>query len=427
MDQFVVPNAPPRELAADAFDLPPAEVQRRIAWARRQGQPAWLWPEVALAGWRDALIRIEQVLRSVLSDAPSTPTLECDLQALGVACYTSGTGPLLGYWIEQKRIAAPPAVEALLALHLRHNRIRMRKLTEHSRALAGAFADSGIDCILLKGMHTAHAYFPEPGMRPVSDIDMLIDPEFREPAARLLRRIGYVPGRINRRSRQQTWTLGGTPEVPRTLCLVHAADPWSLDLHASIDRRYGGGPAVARLDDVVECSPTGEWPAGSCARVLGQPTLLLHLAAHASCPLNSLSLIRLVELQLVIRRDRAKGLLSWPDFVALAERAGALGLIYPALRLCEELAPDTVPLWVLAECETRVPASVRRVVDPLTPADAQRVVRCSLAERFMWTGSAAGVVRQVLRETFLPAHSLRELLNIQRARVWRLARGTVGR
>ena len=182
---------------------------------------------------------------------------------------------------------------------------------------------------------------------------------------------------------------------------------------------------MIRLDDAL----AGEaWPQVPAATVLPQPLLLLQLAIHASCGFQSLNMLRLVELALIIRRDVAAGLLRWDAFSALAERLGAFGLIYPALRLCEMLVPGTIPPEVAAQCTLRTPAAVRRVVDRLTPADAQRVVRYSMAEKFMWSGSQLGIVRQLLSDLVPPGiESLSGLLGIYRTRAWKIARQTLSR
>jgi hypothetical protein len=168
------------------------------------------------------------------------------------------------------------------------------------------------------------------------------------------------------------------------------------------------------------------WPVLHDAGVLPQPLLLLQLAVHASYGFESLTLLRLVELALVIRRDIRAGSLDWEEFLAAAERARSLGFTYPALRLCEELIPHSVPADVMARCRQAAPVAVRAVVDSLTPATAQRVDRCSLTERFMWTNSRAKIVRQVLYEVIPPTvNSFSDFLRIYRMRAWRLARRTV--
>ena len=111
---------------------------------------------------------------------------------------------------------------------------------------------------------------------------------------------------------------------------------------------------------------------------------------------------------------------------AAAARAGGLGHVYPALTLCEQLVPGTVPGKVLERACREAPPSVRRVIEPLTPATAHRVLRCSLAERFMWAPSRWAIARQVFQEAFPPGSgSPLTLARIYRARMWRLARRTL--
>jgi hypothetical protein len=75
----------------------------------------------------------------------------------------------------------------------------------------------------------------------------------------------------------------------------------------------------------------------------------------------------------------------------------------------------------------QAPAAVQRVVRRLRPASAQRVTRCSLEERFMWTTSIPRLVRQLVLDA-LPRHvSPSELLWIYQMRMWRLMRGTFTR
>ena len=62
------------------------------------------------------------------SSARGETPFEGNAEAIGVACYTSGVGPLLGFWLEQGGIAASPQVSAVLERHLRHNRLRMDRL-----------------------------------------------------------------------------------------------------------------------------------------------------------------------------------------------------------------------------------------------------------------------------------------------------------
>ena len=185
---------------------------------------------------------------------------------------------------------------------------------------------------------------------------------------------------------------------------------------------------MIRLDNALASGARTLWSPAPEADALAQPLLLLQLAVHASCGFQSLTMLRLVELALIIRRDVTDGLLFWDAFLALAGRLEALGLVYPAFRLCEMLVPGTIPAEVATQCIRRAPAAVRRVVDPLTPANAQRVVRYSIAEKFMWSGSRLSILRQLLSDVVPPGMgSASGLLGAYRKRAWKIARQTLSR
>jgi hypothetical protein len=351
--------------------------------------------------------------------------LDGSADAVGVAGYTSGMGPLLGYWRETGGLDCSPPVASILDLHLRHNRERMATMARHGAHLSDALSTAGVPHTALKGMDTAYRYFPEPGARPLSDIDLLIAPADEMRAGAVLEAGGFEAGLARTNPPERSWRMAGSPTEPRTLCFVHRDDPWTIDLHTSLNRRYAAATPVIRLDEAAKAIQSAPHPLWPGARCLPQPLHLLHLAVHAGCGLENLTMLRLVELALVIRRD-FNDEASWDALLESAARGGALGPIYPALKLCGDLVPGIVPVEVIHISREAAPLNVRRVVEPLTPAHAQRVLRCSLAERFMWSPSSGTRARQVVQELFPPGSSSpRVLLAIYRTRMWRLARRTL--
>ncbi len=447
-------------LPFDALDLPAATIAARFRWARERGHPMYLWPEVPVAEWRAALDEVERVAAALLvqpTHAPlarpteTAPTLagraplarsdetvsarvpgpvrlapSHGTLALSVAGYTSGLGPWLGHALEAGRLEAEGEAGALLRLHLEHARARARRLeAELGRAL-DALAGVGIPATALKGAHTAREYFPEPATRPAADIDLAVaEPDFAT-AERALERAGYTLRLRQPRPRQSTWVPRGAPTRPRSLALVHAEDPYTLDLHASLERDFFGVRTVrfGPLDAV-----TRPWPElHPAARVLDQPLLLAFLAVHASQGLHNLTLLRLVETVLVARTDTDAGRLRWPDLVACLERADALRFAWPALALAERLAPGTVEPDALAALAAAATPRMRRVLAGLRPADAQRPERFTLDERLMW---ARGPVEHVRRALYMiwplwVGASFGELRRIYAERLRRLLRRAVG-
>lgn len=382
--------------AAFLPDLDPEEVQRRRAWARQRGLPRWLWPDIDPKHWRAALSGIGRVLTHILTDRPGDVLLDSDPRALSLAAYTSGTGPLLGYFGERGNLRAPPAVSGMLAVHLAHNRTRMEMLRGEAIAAAQLLADHGIVAIVPKGMHTAFAYFPEPGCRPVSDIDLVVKPDELTRAEDIFRTHGYAGTVMSQVPYQCDWTRAGGRTAPHSLLHVHAGDPWSIDLQTTIDRHLRN-VAVVHLDRFVSSDQLAMWPLSNAARVLKQPLMLVVLAAHASQHLINLSLGRIVELALVARADQASGALDWDAFLRMARETGPRYL-YPALSACERLVPGTIAPAVLKACEADAPAEMRRLLAKRDVALLQPIDHHSFAERYMWFGGWWNRLRRVLRE-----------------------------
>ena len=151
--------------------------------------------------------------------------------------------------------------------------------------------------------------------------------------------------------------------------------------------------------------------------------LLLHLAVHASGGLHSLTLLRVIEIVLVVGQDLAAGRLSWDDFLHVGALTNALGAAYPALAMAEKLAPGTIPPHVMRISAEIVPARAREIVDGLTPATAHRVERASIGEHVMWASGFSGWARQ-LASDLAPTSGV---WPIYQARAYRLLRGRVSR
>ena len=391
------------------------EIGSRLRRAGSRGNPIWLWPEVDRARRQAAMEQLAAATQQVLvGDAAA---LTCDAAAIGLAGYVSGMGPLLGWWIDRGLISASDAIATTLSEHLRHNRDRAGRLRGACTAITAALDSAGIKSIVLKGLHTESAYFPAPGTRPASDIDLLIERDKRAAAERVLSSLGLVPA--SRGTFETSWREGAAATQPMSLYLVHRDDPWTVDLHHSLDIAPAPGAPIARLDFGQPMLSGSRWADREAGYTLDQPLLALHLAVHAGHGLHNLTLLRLVELVLVIRIDSASGRLSWPDFAALATAADAFGYAYPALALAEQLAPGTIPRHILSESAHAASRRAVGIVRRLSPATAQRIGRPSLAMHFMWTRGMEGWTRQIAAD-LVPHASLRRSLAIYRARAWQL-------
>ncbi|MCI0432549.1 MAG: nucleotidyltransferase family protein [Gemmatimonadetes bacterium] len=437
--------------AALARDLSADALRERLRWARRQGHEAWVWPEVPIADWRASLAEIERVTRVMVSagvpdegslghpdGGPSTASFTLPLDAtvrarleppcgvlpLGIAAFTSGMGPLLGHWIDRGAIEAEPGVAALLADHLDHGRRRARLMREATVAAVSLLADAGIRVVLVKSAHTAAVYFADPDTRPAADIDLVVDASALEPAEAALARAGHVMAKRTRRPAKSDWTPPGVSTRLRSLDLSHADNPFTIELHAGLDRDFFGVRTVRfgpLLDHELAEAPAPFRP----AFVLRQPLLAAYLAVHASEELHQLQLVRILELAMVLRRDARLGALDWSALKDRLRSCDALRFAFPALELAERLSPGALEGSFRERLHGAATPRMRRVVARVGPGTAQRLDGVSLEERLVWARGPVETARRLWRLISPFSGDARTMLRILARRLIRLAKGRV--
>jgi hypothetical protein len=301
----------------------------------------------------------------------------------------------MGFWCETGRVTAEPAVGALFATHLDHGRRRAARLRRELERVVAALAERRVEVWVLKGMHTGYRYFPEPGTRCSTDIDLLVRPEDWLAAREVLRGLGLVEKRDPGHPRASAWVPAVVQRVP-TLEYVHVDGPWSVDMHRSLDRlpfeglETGLGSPDASAGEVWQefCRPV---------RVLAQPLLFAYLALHASSHFYGMTQVRLIELVLVAQRDFVGRAERWDAFGDLVARTGSERFVFPALDLAERLAPGTIDGRVLARIAAAAPRRLRRLVRRMTPATAVRLHPYpALRERFVWLASPRELLAALL-------------------------------
>lgn len=371
---------------------------------------------------------IEDTSRALLTDRAPPPLVADDVtaeRALGLAAYTSGMGPWLGRQIEAGRLGADPASARLLGDHLAHARRRWPRLESELEAVLEALRSIGVEVVLLKGAYGARRWFEEPALRPMSDIDLLVPRIAMARAEAALASLGYAEKPDVRivEPPHTVWRRGGTPTHPHSLLHVHADDPIDVDLHGSLDVDYYvmtvafGAPSARNTRPLDDSTPG--------VRVLEQPLLAAHHAVHAAHG-HGLSLIRLVELALMLRHDMRSDE-DWQNLDALLDELHARRFAWPAFALAEQLVPGTVPAFMLERGCAAAPRRLRRIVEGMTPTTAVRLGDVSLRDRFMWATGTAEHMRRI-RVMLLPtAHggTPGQLARIYLSRAQQLLRGRV--
>lgn len=276
--------------------------------------------------------------------------------------------------------------------------------------------------VVLKGFHTARAYFEEPGVRRMSDVDLLVAPDQVDRAESALRASGFRATGPRMTPYKQDWIGAGTEERVFSVEASDERTKWVIELHSSLDRTYHPG-AVARLDS----QRSRTIPFEVCNRrllALAPPVLLLALACHCSQELGSSRLLRIVEIIRVIRTERAAGRLDWVDFLATLERTGAARYAYPALVLAEDLAPGTVDARVLALGARESTWAARHTVRRLVPAGGS-IEELGLLRQIMWMRGPVAILHRAMRLIAPSSQGRPGLLPSWRVRLRQMRAGTL--
>lgn len=412
-------------VAAREGELAPLDLDARVRRWQRTGDHGSLWPDFDTRSLSAAALGIERSVTRLLDGRVASLGAPDgnDARAIGIAALLSGTGPLLGYWVEQGHLDVAPALARVLERHLTHGRGRTARIR---RAITPALEDlvrAGVTPTVLKGLHTGHVYFPEPGVRPLADVDAYVTPDAAARAEQVLLANGFQPGDEGGRFKRDWYPSRGSTRI-RSFEFWHVRSPWKLELHQALEL----GTLIRHRVRLEEMTPlTAPWDGlGVALHVVPQPLRLVVHAVHLSSELTSARLLRLVEMILMVRRDTASGALDWSAAMDLLARTGAMRFAYPALGLAEQLAPGTIPGELVARAHQRSTPIARSVVARLTPATPILHDRVAFSERLMWEPGALGIARRVV-EMFLPTPGVpwRKGLLIYRSRLSRLVTGRI--
>lgn len=198
-----------------------------------------------------------------------------------------------------------------------------------------ALAERSIPAMLLKGAALVRMVYGDPGLRPMTDIDLLVPRDDIERAADAMLSCGLppvLPGseEIYRREHHH-WVPCGTPDGSLVVELHHGLVP-------------PGGPLEPVIEDVWRRAHPAP---GTGARVLlpSPADLLLHLCIHTSSHGLFLPLRSVCDLAETVRWAGAD--LDWDGLVEAAREWHAAREAYCFLRLAEEFLAPGIPQYVL--------------------------------------------------------------------------------
>jgi hypothetical protein len=206
------------------------------------------------------------------------------------------------------------------------NQLQTRQAVEVLEALEGA----GVEGLLLKGIALIPLYYGRFGLRPMSDIDVLVRPETGERAIDALRRAG--------------WRVANRDWSDRRIGYGHAVGlrrgTSELDLHWRV---LPEKHSVA-LEDFWSASQTIAI-LGKRAKTLSDTDHLLHTCAHGAGP-NEVSPIRWVADAGLILRTAS---IDWARFLRATRTFGLVLPVRETLAYVGRTLPGSVPAQTILE------------------------------------------------------------------------------
>jgi hypothetical protein len=168
--------------------------------------------------------------------------------------------------------------------HRRASSVRERCIDQ----LLTAFAAAGIPIILLKGAALAHRIYSSPALRPMVDVDVLVNARDTERAVAIAVGLGYIFSR-----RHQSRFAGRIHHLPQALT-VQSGFRITLEIHRdTMSPDHGDNLTLTTLTAAPQPFRRGPGPDGMA---LGHTDMLRHLSRHAFEPARQVRLIALYDL-----------------------------------------------------------------------------------------------------------------------------------
>ena len=290
-----------------------------------------------------------ETLPQWLAASPETPP-DWSSQAWGFFCHASmvhGVAPLLHTRLEQ-RPWVPDEIKAWLERQYTLNCQRVAKMQEELRAILSLFSRHNVPLMPMKGAILGAFFYPDPGLRPMADLDFLLRPADFDAGEALLHRLGYEE--TFRNSRHLRLIKPDNRDVVETGC-EHPDNPRTLEVHPWCGETIAG--ALIDLTDVMWSNARWQELLGENTWVVNAEALWLHLFIHmAHHILDQHVRSRLIQLvDLVILTPHVH------DPQAVLASVDGRGT-YPGLALLQRYFPDPRVEALLASQRERVSPAI---------------------------------------------------------------------
>ena len=195
-----------------------------------------------------------------------------DWESIPALVEMHGLAPLLNYQLVNAGVQLPPDTALTLKGQALRDRLENKARSRQIATLATEFANAGLTLVFLKGSALAHLLYPEAGLRPMSDIDVLVKSDDLPAAVDLLNRLGFSHAPLN---------LDDLDKRRHLPVFIKEDDGYviQLELHFAMLQRNDGQPWF-RLEDLLSPLQTFSPVPGVSALALGHEDMLFHLCQH---------------------------------------------------------------------------------------------------------------------------------------------------
>jgi hypothetical protein len=165
------------------------------------------------------------------------------------AIFMQGIGPYLHDTLPGKLLwsSMPEDFQQWLAWQRNTNAARVERMHTDLQAVLAEANRAGLRVMPLKGSLLSTCYYPTPALRPMADIDLLVEPPALPVMCTLMERLGYayLPT-TNRYQNEYRFNDPNTRKVVADDC-EHPDNPRPVEVHSGLRRGVWGGAGVYDL------------------------------------------------------------------------------------------------------------------------------------------------------------------------------------
>jgi hypothetical protein len=327
------------------------------------------------------------------------------------------------HWCIAKSVAAMHGIAPLLAQKLcwhgpeswrefliqqrQHTFLRHQRILDLARQIDAQARLAGIAIVALKGAALHELGIYEPGLRPMADIDLLVNEADAAAATNLLKMLGYRE--CYRTRRHRTFK----PQGPSRL--AYFGESTDADIKIELHTRITEFLPVREADITALLLP--EPAAAGMHHYRSDVALMTHLLLHAAGNMRARSL-RLIQLNDISALSGRLGASAWNEVLSLGTPARAWWSL-PPLVLTEHYYPGAIPQEVLLRASTDCPRVLRYVSRRQRLTDVSlshlRIDFCPGSE---WCGSLSELLRYLRARTFPSPETRAEVRTCEATQPW---------